>query len=62
MMVTDNGSCFFVNVEFEAVMKANGVKHLTSVPYHPTSNHLADSSGDIVRESLMKVTEGTLNA
>ena len=28
--------------EFEAFMKQNGVKHITSAPYHPSTNGLAE--------------------
>ena len=39
--VTDNGSCF-VSEEFQCFMKKNGIRHITSALYHPSTNGLAE--------------------
>ncbi len=41
-VVTDNGLSF-VSKEFEGFLKKNGIAHVTSAPYHPSSNGLAES-------------------
>ena len=58
-VVTDNGSCF-VSEEFSTFMLRNGIKHLTSAPYHPSTNGLAERAVQIVKKGLKKCTEGTL--
>ena len=40
-------------------MVANSVKHITSVPYHSTSNCLAERAVQMVKDE-MKEREGTL--
>ena len=59
-LVTDNRTCF-TSDDIEAFLKANGVRHLTSAPYHPASNGLAERAVQIVKHGLKKVTQGTLN-
>ena len=40
-IVSDNGPQFTAE-EFEAFIKANGIKHIRSAPYHPSTNGLAE--------------------
>ena len=40
-IVTDNGSQFTA-VDFANFMKANGIRHIRSAPYHPASNGLVE--------------------
>ncbi|XP_038064022.1 uncharacterized protein K02A2.6-like [Patiria miniata] len=40
-LVSDNGPQF-KSEEFETFLKRNGVKHITSAPYHPATNGLAE--------------------
>ena len=58
-VVTDNGTCF-VSAEIEAFFKSNGIKHLTSAPYHPASNGLAERAVQTVKKGLRKITHGTM--
>ena len=61
VIVTDNGTCFRSS-EFETFLRRNGVKHITSAPYHPSSNGLAERAMRVIKQGLRKVTEGTLKA
>ena len=58
-LVTDNGTCF-VSAEFEAFLADNGIKHLTSAPYHPASNSLAEHTVQIIKKGLRKITQGSM--
>ena len=45
IVVTDNGPNF-MSSEFKSFLQKNGIRHITSAPYHPLSNGLEESSPD----------------
>ena len=55
-IVTDNGTCF-VSAEFAAFLKRNGIKHITSAPYYPATNGMAERA---VQIGLKKITQGSI--
>ena len=58
-VVTDNGSCF-VSAEFKQFLTKNGIHHITSAPYHPSSNGLAERAVQTVKQGLKKLREGSV--
>ena len=56
MLVTDNAS-IFTSEEFKLFTKHNGIRHVTSAPYHPASNGLAERGVQTFKE-FMKKTSG----
>ena len=57
--MTDNGTSF-VSAEFEDFLARNGIRHLTSAPYHPQSNGLAEQAVQSIKNGLKKVTTGNV--
>ena len=44
----------------EQFLKANGVRHITAAPYHPSSNGLAERAVQTCKATLKKISAGTL--
>ena len=59
VLVTDNGPAF-TSQEFASFIKANGIRHLTSVPYHPASNGLAKRAVQTFKAAMKKLSTGSL--
>lgn len=58
-LCTDNGTPF-VSSEFEQFLTNNGIKHIRSAPYHPSSNGLAERAVQTVKNGLRKQQNGTI--
>ncbi|KAL0151831.1 hypothetical protein M9458_052832 [Cirrhinus mrigala] len=56
IVVSDNGSCF-TSKEFNEFTSRNGIKHITTAPYHAASNGLVERAVQTFK-SLMKKTTG----
>ena len=49
------------SAEFEQFPHQNGIKHLLSSPYHPSSNGLEERGVQVFKREMSKFTEGTLS-
>ena len=58
-MVSDNAA-LFTSQEFRQFCSRNGIKHITSSPYHPASNGLAERAVQTVKQGIKKVSQGDL--
>ncbi len=47
-------------MEFNEFLKRQGVKHIVSAPYHPTTNGLAERAVQVVKRGLRKESTGSL--
>ena len=46
--------------EFESFLLKNGIKHITSAPYHPATNGLAERAVQTVKKGLKKERGGSM--
>ena len=59
IVVSDNGSNF-VSSEFKSFLQKNGIKHITSAPYHPSSNGLVKRAVQTFKKGMKKQGDGTV--
>ena len=55
MLVSDNGSAF-TSIEFQTFVGGNGIWHVRSAPYHPSSNGQAERVVQTFKEAILKTT------
>ena len=54
VFVTDNGPQFTSN-EFDQFMSSNGIRHIKSAPYHPSTNGLAERAVQVFKEGIKRL-------
>ncbi|XP_060810148.1 uncharacterized protein K02A2.6-like [Amyelois transitella] len=52
-IVSDNGPPFF-SKDFDQFLKANGIQHIFSAPYHPASNGAAENAVKVCKRTIKK--------
>ena len=60
LCVTDNGSAF-ISEEICLFLQKNGIKHITSAPYHPSSNGQAERPVQVFKRRISKMPKGDLH-
>lgn len=57
-IVSDNGTQF-VSEEFQAFVKSNGIRYITSAPYHPATNGLAERALQTFNQALRSMHQSS---
>ena len=61
IVVSDNGSNF-VSSEFKSFLLKNGIKLITSAPYHPSTNGLVERAVQTFKQGMKKQGDGSVDA
>ena len=59
IIVSDNGSVF-TSQDFQEFTKKNGIRHVTSAPYHPATNGLAERAVQTFKNFMKKSSTNSL--
>ena len=59
VLVSDNATCF-TSTEFQEFLTRNGIRHITSAPYHPATNGLAERAVQTFKNALKKTSTDDL--
>ena len=61
MIVSDNGTCSSSH-KFQTFVKQNGIQHVRTAAYHPSSNGIAERYVQIVKDGLKKMISGSVES
>jgi len=59
-LVTDNGPQF-ISTDFRSFLENNGIRHLRSPPYHPSTNGLAERAVQTFKNVMAKNRVGSIH-
>lgn len=59
VIMSDNGTAF-TSAEFQEFLRQNGVRHITSAPYHPSTNGVAERAVQTSKDALRKDDSGDI--
>ena len=60
-IVSDNATSF-TSAEFKQFAQENGIHHITSAPYHPSTNGLAERAVQTFKQGIKRIADGSLES